>query len=184
MFSMSLKDDLTSCLQQEPAILLLGSVQIFAVNQGILKKRVNFKAIFLVAHALPHMSGLEFCLSNLKVTFLCTKNSAKLQASTIVSAFLLRRWSFLSHSNSISWRGLRCIIKMKCCSRRQARVLTVTPRKPVWRWGHPEEKVLKVGFFSVLLWFWGMAFSEALFTTWLDNFLGTFLLGYFQVKVK
>ena len=38
MFSMSLKDDLTSCLQQEPAILLLGSVQIFAVNQGILKK--------------------------------------------------------------------------------------------------------------------------------------------------
>ena len=31
--SMSLKDDLTSCLQQEAVILLLGSVQIFAANQ-------------------------------------------------------------------------------------------------------------------------------------------------------
>ena len=29
----SLKDDLTSCFQQEAVILLLGSVQIFATNQ-------------------------------------------------------------------------------------------------------------------------------------------------------
>ena len=30
---MSLKDDLTSCLQQEAVTLLLGSVQIFEPNQ-------------------------------------------------------------------------------------------------------------------------------------------------------
>ena len=30
---MCLKDDLTSCPQQEAVILLLGSVQIFAANQ-------------------------------------------------------------------------------------------------------------------------------------------------------
>ena len=57
-------------------------------------------------------------------------------------------------------------------------------QKPVWRWGHPEIEVLKAGIFSILLLFGGMAFSEALTTTWLDNFLGTFLLRYFQVKVK
>ena len=32
-FNSSLKDDLTSCFQQEAVILLLGSVQIFATNQ-------------------------------------------------------------------------------------------------------------------------------------------------------
>ena len=34
IISMCLKDDLTSCPQQEAVILLLGSVQIFAANQG------------------------------------------------------------------------------------------------------------------------------------------------------
>ena len=33
IISMSLKDDLTSCLQQEALILLLRSVQIYAANQ-------------------------------------------------------------------------------------------------------------------------------------------------------
>ena len=46
------------------------------------------------------------------------------------------------------------------------------------------DEVLEVGIFFVLLWFWGMAFSEALTATWLDNFWGKFLLGYFQVNVK
>ena len=36
---MSLKDDLTSCLQQEAVILLLGSVQIFAANQRNFDKK-------------------------------------------------------------------------------------------------------------------------------------------------
>ena len=33
IISISLKDDLTSCLQQEALILLLRSVQIYAANQ-------------------------------------------------------------------------------------------------------------------------------------------------------
>ena len=33
IISTSLKDDLTSCLQQEAVIFLLGSGQIFAANQ-------------------------------------------------------------------------------------------------------------------------------------------------------
>ena len=33
IISMSLKDDLTSCLQQEALMLLLRSVQIYAANQ-------------------------------------------------------------------------------------------------------------------------------------------------------
>ena len=39
-------------------------------------------------------------------------------------------------------------------------------------------------FFSFFIWFWGMAFSEALTITWLNDFFGTFLLKYFQVIVK
>ena len=37
--SMSLKDDLTSCLQQEAVILLLGSMQIYAANQRNFDKK-------------------------------------------------------------------------------------------------------------------------------------------------
>ena len=33
IISTSLKDDLTSCIEQETVILLLGSAQIFAANQ-------------------------------------------------------------------------------------------------------------------------------------------------------
>ena len=36
---MSLKDDLTSCLQQKAVIPLLGSVQIYAANQRNFEKK-------------------------------------------------------------------------------------------------------------------------------------------------
>ena len=39
LISMSLKDDLTSCLQEEAVILLLGSVQIYAANQRNFDKK-------------------------------------------------------------------------------------------------------------------------------------------------
>ena len=40
-FNLSLKDDLTSCFQQEAVILLLGSVQIFATNQINFDKKIE-----------------------------------------------------------------------------------------------------------------------------------------------
>ena len=39
IISMSLKDDLTSCLQQEAVILLLRSMQIYAANQRNFDKK-------------------------------------------------------------------------------------------------------------------------------------------------
>ena len=69
---MSLKDDLTSCLQQETVILLLGSIPIFAAKE-ILTKIVNFKVTFSVAHALPHKFVLQFCLSNILIIILVKK---------------------------------------------------------------------------------------------------------------
>ena len=39
---MCLKDDLTSCPQQEAVILLLGSIQIFAANQRNFDKNIEF----------------------------------------------------------------------------------------------------------------------------------------------
>ena len=65
VISMCLKDDLTSCPQQEAVILLLGSVQIFAANQRNFDKNLNFKGIFSVTHALTHKFVLQFCLSSL-----------------------------------------------------------------------------------------------------------------------
>ena len=65
IISMSLKDDLTSCLQQEAVILLLGSAQIRAAHQRNFDKKSEFEAIFSVAHAVPHKFVLQFCLNNL-----------------------------------------------------------------------------------------------------------------------
>ena len=93
----------------------LNPYKFLQLIKEIVTKRVNFKAIFSVAHALPHKFILQFCLRNLQVKFLYMNNSVKLEASTM-SIFLLLRWNFLSHSNSISWRSLGCNIKMKCCS--------------------------------------------------------------------
>ena len=39
IISVSFKYDLTSCLQQEAVILLLGSVPVFAPNQGNFDKK-------------------------------------------------------------------------------------------------------------------------------------------------
>ena len=53
-----------TCLQQKAVILLFGSVQIYAANQINFDKKVNFEAIFSVAHAFPHKFVLQFCLNN------------------------------------------------------------------------------------------------------------------------
>ena len=91
----------------------------------------------------------------------------------------------MSHSSSISWRRLGCHIIRDVIIRDRPEYLKLHPEKPVWRWEHPEIEVFRVDIFSVFfLWFWGMAFSKALATTWLNNFLGTFFLEYFQVKIK
>ena len=68
----------------------LNPYKFLQLIKEIVTKRVNFKAIFSVAHTLPHQFILQFCLRNLQVTFLYMNNSVKLEASTM-SIFLLLR---------------------------------------------------------------------------------------------
>ena len=61
----SLKDNLTFCLQQEAVTICLDPYKFMQPIKEILTIIVNFKTIFSVAHALPHKFVLQFCLSNL-----------------------------------------------------------------------------------------------------------------------